>query len=89
MEVYSHSKYQNPSTYDYSPNKTENKKAAVVRDSMMSTVSEAFEFEDFLGETTVLKDRVPKNKTNKSIVHFSREIGEDNYPTNPLFTLNL
>lgn len=56
---------------------------------MISTVSEAFEFEDFLGETTVLKDRVPKNKANKSIVHFSREIGEDNPKTYPLFSLNL
>jgi hypothetical protein len=49
MEVYSHSKYQSPSTYDYLSNKPEDKKTAVVRDSMISTVSEAFEFEDFLG----------------------------------------
>jgi hypothetical protein len=41
---------------------------------MISTVSEAFEFEDFLGEKTTLKDRVPKNKANlnKKIVYFSR-----------------
>lgn len=44
---------------------------------MISTVSEAFEFEDFLGETTTMKARIPKNKNNtgKSIVHFSRDIG--------------
>ena len=72
MEVYSHSKYQSPSAYDYTIDKPQEKKPQIIRDSMISTVSEAFEFEDFLGETTVLKDRVPKNKANKSIVHFSR-----------------
>jgi hypothetical protein len=46
---------------------------------MISTVSEAFEFEDFLGETTTLKDRVPKNKADlsKKIIHFTREVPLD------------
>lgn len=58
---------------------------------MISTVSEAFEFEDFLGEKTTLKDRVPKNKANldKKIVHFSREVAEDrNNAPNTLSSYN-
>lgn len=44
-----------------------------INESMISTVSEAFEFEDFLGEKVTLKDRVPKNK-NKTIGNFSKEV---------------
>lgn len=49
---------------------------------MISTVSEAFQFEDFLGETTTLKDRVPKNKAdpNKKIINFSRQVKVDYSP---------
>ena len=42
---------------------------------MISTVSEAFEFEDFLGQKVTLKDRVPKIK-NKNIGSFSKEVRE-------------
>lgn len=59
-----------------------------VTESMISTVSEAFEFEDFLGEKTTLKDRVPKNKAkadlSKKIVYFSREVDDQPLMANPL-----
>ena len=55
---------------------------------MISTISQAFEFEDFLGETTVLKDRVPKNKntnqSGKKIIHYSRDVEEEVAHTDPL-----
>lgn len=56
-----------------------------VNESMISTISEAFEFEDFLGQKVTLKDRVPKNK-NKTIGSFSKEVREKAMGASSLMT---